>query len=391
MATMAMRSPFLASRPPLRRAQQQRRVGRDGGFASPERARRRRRMAQRGLSPSSQTRARRQAQRLRGVGVTDAQLMEGEALLEAVQRQLYQAAPARAAPAQPPAAAPRSAARSQSAATGGCAEAPPAAPRAAMRSRKPPPAPVVESEPISPEAWGFFAPEGDATVPLPDEETEPEAGYSSSDGSDSTGLGAPEPDARTAPARRRPKSVSGTRPSGLGASGRGSTFGRPATSEGVRTFGRPSTSEGVRTFGRPSTSEGCRTFGRPSTSDGPRRRQPEQGRRPVTVEGTRRSRSPSDGWSGHGDGASWFRAEQQAARREQAAEKEEQDRWKASFESSSSAAQRKRQEPWERRQAKRRADEERAERRVAAFRVKSAQRREASMNQSAMVRNPNLL
>ena len=96
MATMAMRSPFVASRPPLR-ARQQRRVGREGGFGSPERARRRRRMAQRGLSPSSQSRARRQAQRLRGVGVTDAQLMEGEALLEAVQRQLYQAAPARAA------------------------------------------------------------------------------------------------------------------------------------------------------------------------------------------------------------------------------------------------------------------------------------------------------
>ena len=240
----------------------------DGGFASPERARRRRRMAQRGLSPSSQTRARRQAQRLRGVEVTDAQLME-EALLEAVQRQLCQAAPARAASAAASSCAAKCRAKSErsdrqvrrsaAGAASGHAE-----PQAAACTRR-------GEQPISPEAVVLRA-GGRRHGPLPDEETDPEAGYSSSDGSDSAGR-PPGPDARTAPARRRQVRVwhSSIRPRRAGRGSR--SGGRLPPKADVR---RPSTSEGVRTFGRPSTSEGCRTFGRPSTSDGPRGASPSR-------------------------------------------------------------------------------------------------------------------
>ena len=91
----------------------------------------------------------------------------------------------------------------------------------------------------------------------------------------------------------------------------------------------------------------------------------------MTVEGTRRSKSPSDGWSGHGDGAPGS-APNVAARREQAAEKE-QDRWKgASSHHPRLLSERRGGGSGVR--LKRRADEEgRASSR--GVRVKSAQRR----------------
>jgi hypothetical protein len=312
------------------------------------------------LSSSHQTRA--QRQRLRGVGVTSTQLAEGAALLAAVQAQLSGGGDAHGASFT-------------------------AAP-SPVRRRKPPQAPPVDAGPIQAESWPFFAPvqaapelpsDGAAARTSPPRAAEDLRAGVPGVGADGwpTGFGTEPLGNRAAgKTRRRPKSVSGTRPSSFG----GSNFGRPSTSEGARTFAQP-TSEGAaaRPFGRPSTSEGCRTFGRPEKT---RARGSSPGR-PVTVEGTRpHGRASAGGWSGHGDGASWFRAEQETAKREQAATKEAEERWRAHFEAQSPAP---RQDPWERRQARRRASEERSEQRASQFRAQKAREKEATRQQSAMV------
>ena len=298
-----------------------------------------------------------QRTRLASAGVSDAQLVEGAALLAAVQAQL-----------------------SGGVGVGVGAQAPPRfVPPSPVRSRKPPPAPPVDSGATGAESWPFFAesPEDPASDPFADAvRISPRAedprvvhvgvGSGVHVGTDGwpAGFGA-EPAARAT--RRRPNSVSGTRPSSFG----GSAFGRPSTSEGVRTFGRPSTSEGARTFGRPSTSEGPRVRGSSPS-------------RPSTVEGTRSRPQSSDGWSGHGDGASWFRQEQQAAKREQAATKEAEERWRAHFDAEGVGRAPRQQDSWERRQAQRRAAEEKSERRAAEFRAQKTEEKKKAKEQSVM-------
>lgn len=165
---------------------------------------------------------------------------------------------------------------------------------------------------------------------------------------------------------RQPTSVSGTRPS---------TVGR-------QTLGRFRSEGAARPAARPSTSEGCQTFGRPAEA---RRVSGSTSGRPATVDGTRPRRGAgADEWSGHGDGASWFHAEQETARREQAAAKGAEECWRAHFDSHPSAPG---QGIWERRQARRRAAEERSERRASQFRAQKLREKEVMRQQSAMVRS----
>ncbi len=395
---------------------------------SPWRVRRSRqpRSPSRGLSPSSQSRA--QRQRLRGVGVTDTQLREGAALLAAVQAQLSSGGKIGVAPSSrngvqahhrerggAPWTDSRHAAddrqaghyrqaesvQSMGAQTVGSRQAD--SKRAAsvqtagghhtsqlgtntgkVRSRKPSRAAPVDTGPIKAESWPFFQTSSDAVDPSISLQEDTRAVPTVGADGWPTGFGVGPTHSESTinnSARRRPNSVSGTRPSSFG----GSNFGRPSTSDGAgaaRPSARASTYEGAtRPSARPSTSEGCRTFGRPP--EGSRMRGSSAGR-PVTVDGTRpRRRRSADGWSGHGDGASWFRAEQETARREQAAAKEAEERWRAHFDDQSPAPK---QDSWERRQARRRAAEGRSERRASQFRAQKVREKEVTRQQSAMVR-----
>jgi hypothetical protein len=396
---------------------------------SPWRVRRSRqaRSPGRGLSPSSQIRA--QRQRLRGVGVTDTQLREGAALLAAVQAQLSSGGYSGVAQArrngvqahhrqrgdapwtdnrhqpdrQTDDLRQTDTAQSMGAQTIGSRQA--GSKRAGgvqtaggqrasqlgtntgkARSRKPTRTESVDTGIIRAESWPFFEAPTSSDAVDPSVSLQEDARTVPTVGADGwpTGFGVgPSHSESTinSGTRRRPTSVSGMRPSSFG----GSNFGRPSTSEGAGATRRParaSTSEGAsRPSARPSTSEGCRTFGRPP--EGSRMRGSSAGR-PVTVDGTRpHGRTSADGWSGHGDGASWFRAEQETARREQAAAKEAEERWRAHFDDQSPDP---RQDSWERRQARRRATEERSERRASQFRAQKAREKAVTRQQSAMVR-----
>ena len=359
---------------------------------------------------SSQSSAQAQKQRLRAVGVTETQLREGAALLAAVQAQLsssysymgqprcdgVQAAGVRqrdsghhagAQTIDPRRPDPQRTEFKQAAGaqTGGSQRSTQLGPiPGKARSRKPPRAAPIDTGSIRAESWPFFevpasSDGGDASSSPEDEDARAVPTVGADGWPPGFGVGPMHGENTASNSTRRPTSVSGTRPSSFG----GSNFGRPSTSDGAA---RPSTrlfasEEAARPSVRPSTSEGCRTFGRPPEGNRARGASP---RRPVTVDGTRHHRGSSgDGWSGHGDGASWFRAEQETTRREQAASREAEDRWRAHFDAQCPAP---RQDSWERRQARRRAAEERSERRASQFRAQKVREKEVTRQLNAMVR-----
>lgn len=367
-----------------------------------------RRRAVRSAGLSTQRSA--QKQRLRAVGVTETQLREGAALLAAVQAQLnssyshtgqprrdgvqaadvrqtdrgHQAGPQTIDPRRPDPQRTdfKQAAGAQTAGSQRANHLGPTPGKA--RSRKPSRAAPVDTGSIRAESWPFFEVPAssdavDASISPEDEDARAVPTVGADGWPTGFGMGSMHGESTAGNSTRRPTSVSGTRPSSFG----GSNFGRPSTSDGAaRPSARLFASEGAaRPSARPSTSEGCRTFGRPP--EGSRVRGSSPGR-PVTVDGTRPHRgSSADGWSGHGDGASWFRAEQETARREQAASREAEDRWRAHFDSQCPAP---RQDSWERRQARRRAANERSEQRASQFRAQKVREKEVTRQLNAMVR-----